>query len=77
MRDIGETPQPFLDAPFEQSRQTGMTLFVQTGADGAGLNGVVRAEVRALDANQPIYDVRTLASVFQQQACGGCVWWPR
>ena len=29
-RDIGETPQPFLYLPFEQSRQTGMTLFVQT-----------------------------------------------
>ena len=70
-RDIGETPQPFLYLPFEQSRQTGMTLFVQTEADPAGLNGVVRAEVRALDANQPIYDVRTLASVFQQQALWG------
>ena len=31
-RDIGETPQPFLYLPFEQSRQTGMTLFVQTAA---------------------------------------------
>ena len=70
-RDIGETPQPFLYLPFEQSRQTGMTLFVQTEADPAGLNSVVRGEVRALDANQPIYDVRTLASVFQQQALWG------
>ena len=70
-RDIGEAPQPFLYLPFEQSRQTGMTLFVQTEADPAGLNGVVRGEVRALDANQPIYDVRTLASVFQQQALWG------
>ena len=48
-----------------------MTLFVQTEADPAGLNSVVRGEVRALDANQPIYDVRTLASVFQQQALWG------
>jgi predicted permease len=70
-RDIGETPQPFLYLPFEQSRQTGMTLFVQTEADPAGLNSDVRGEVRALDANQPIYDVRTLASVFQQQALWG------
>jgi predicted permease len=70
-RDIGETPQPFLYLPFEQSRQTGMTLFVKTEADPAGLNSLVRGEVRALDANQPIYDVRTLASVFQQQALWG------
>ena len=70
-RDIGETPQPFLYLPFEQSRQTGMTLFVRTEGDPAGLNSIVRGDVRALDANQPIYDVRTLASVFQQQALWG------
>jgi predicted permease len=70
-RDIGETPQPFLYLPFEQSRQTGMTLFVRTEGDPGGLNSVVRGEVRGLDANQPIYDVRTLASVFQQQALWG------
>jgi putative ABC transport system permease protein len=31
----------------------------------------VRAEVRALDPNQPIYDVRTMAAHFQQQALWG------
>ena len=69
--EIGETPQPFLYLPFEQSRQTGMTLFVQTSGDPAAFANAVRAEVRALDPNQPIYDVRTMASHFQQQALWG------
>ena len=70
-RDIGETPQPFLYLPFEQSHQTAMMVFVETSGDAGALSGAVRAAVRALDPNQPIYDVRTMASHFQQQALWG------
>jgi predicted permease len=70
-RDIAETPQPFLYLPFEQSSQFRMVLFVETAADPAAFIGGVRGEVRALDPNQPIYDVRTMASHFQQQALWG------
>src|SRR5262249_25340529 len=70
-RDISETPQPFLYLPLEQSRQTAMTLFVQTDGDPGALSGPVRSEVRALDPNQPIYEMRTMASHFQQQALFG------
>jgi ABC-type antimicrobial peptide transport system permease subunit len=45
-----------------------MALFVATAGDPAAFSSAVRAEVRALDPNQPIYDVRTMASHFQQQA---------
>ena len=69
--EIGETPQPFLYLPLEQSRQTGMVLFVESAGDPAGLAGAVRGEVRALDPDQPIYDVRTMASHFRQQALWG------
>ena len=70
-RDIGESPQPFLYLPLEQSPQTGMMLFVETSGDPAGFVSAVRGEVRALDPNQPIYDVRTMASHFRQQALWG------
>jgi len=70
-RDIGEPPQPFLYLPLEQSRQTAMMLFVETAGDPAAGSGALRAEVRALDPNQPIYDVRTMASHFEQQALWG------
>jgi predicted permease len=69
--DIGETPQPFLYLPIEQSRATGMTVFVLTDGDPAGLAGAVRGEVRAVDPNLPIYDLRTLAAHFEQQALWG------
>ena len=70
-RYIGETPQPFLYLPFEQSSQTRMVLFVETAGDPSAFISAVRGEVRALDPNQPIYDVRTMASHFQQQALWG------
>ena len=70
-RDVSEPPQPFLYLPLEQNRQTTMVLFVQTDADPASLAGTVRREVRALDPNLPIYDVRTMAAHFEQQALFG------
>jgi predicted lysophospholipase L1 biosynthesis ABC-type transport system permease subunit len=70
-RDIGETPQPFLYLPLEQSRQTSMMLFVETSGDPATFTTAVRGEVRALDPNQPIHDVRTMASHFHEQALWG------
>ena len=70
-RDVDERPQPFLYMPLEQRRQIRMTLFVLTEGDPAASAGAVREAVRALDPNQPIYDVRTMASHFQQQALWG------
>ena len=67
-RDVGEPPRPFLYLPLDQTSQTDMVLFVYTSGDPAALTGPVRAEVRALDPNQPIQDVRTMASHFQRQA---------
>jgi predicted permease len=71
LRDIGEAPLPFLYLPFEQKQQTAMVLFVETAGDPAPLAAAVRAEVRAFDPNQPIQDVRTMASHFEQQALFG------
>jgi len=70
-RDIGEAPRPFLYLPLDQNRQTGMMLFVQTDSDPAALTGAVREAVHTLDPNQPIYEVRTMTSHFQQQAMWG------
>jgi len=70
-RDVDERPQPFLYLPFEQRQQTRMMLFVHAAGDPAALAGAVRAQVRALDPNQPIYDVRTMAAHFEQQGLWG------
>jgi len=47
--------------PFAQARSNGMTLLVRTGSDPLSLARAVRNEVLAIDKNQPVYDVKTLA----------------
>src|SRR5262249_12822813 len=70
-RDIGETPQPLLYLPIDQRPQTGMFLFVHTAGDPGAASEAVRAEVRAIDANVPLNEVRTMAAHFEQQAMWG------
>jgi putative ABC transport system permease protein len=53
------TPEIYL--PFAQMPVNGATLMVRTAADPLTLARSVRSEVLAIDNNQPIYDVKTLA----------------
>ena len=53
------TPEMYL--PFAQMRLNGMTLMVRTSSDPLSLARAVRSEVLAIDKNQPIHDVKTLA----------------
>jgi putative ABC transport system permease protein len=41
----------------------GMSLLVRTQGDPEALTQAVRSEVRALDRNQPVYDVKTMSQV--------------
>ena len=50
-----EIYQPLLQAPFR-----GMTIVARTNADPETLASAVRAEVRALDKDLPIYNLRTM-----------------
>ncbi|HEU5132214.1 MAG TPA: ABC transporter permease, partial [Pyrinomonadaceae bacterium] len=47
--------------PFAQTRVNGVTLLVRTNSDPLALARSLRSEVLAIDNNQPIYDVKTLA----------------
>ncbi len=47
--------------PSTQMPMNSMTVFVLTNSDPASFLGAVRSAVLAIDKNQPIYDVRTLA----------------
>ena len=64
----GETPTKFMFLPFAQNPMNQMLLLVETSGDPTPAIAQVRDLVRGLDANQPVYNVRTLSSFFQQRA---------
>jgi macrolide transport system ATP-binding/permease protein len=65
---IGEGPTPYLYLPLAQHPQPRMTLVAQSFGDAAGLVTPLREMVRGLDANQPVYDVRTMSDFYQMRA---------
>jgi len=58
---ITDEVAPEIYVPFAQARMNGVTLVVRTGSDPLALARSVRNEVLAIDRNQPIFDVKTLA----------------
>jgi putative ABC transport system permease protein len=58
---ITDEVAPEIYVPFAQARMNGVTLMVRTTSDPLALARSVRSEVLAIDKNQPIYDVKTLA----------------
>jgi putative ABC transport system permease protein len=58
---ITDEVAPEIYVPFAQSRMNSVTLMVRTDSDPLALARSVRNEVLAIDKNQPIYDVKTLA----------------
>ena len=65
--DVVAPPQPQLYVPASQQVERGMVLVVRATGDPMGLVAAVRATIREADANQAVYDVRTLAQIFQEQ----------
>jgi len=57
---LGEAPQDFQYFPLAQSWGSGTYLHVRTTGDPEALVAPVRAMVRELDPNLPIYDVKTM-----------------
>jgi predicted permease len=65
---ISENPQPFLYLPFAQHPETRMVLLTETSADPAALAGPLREIVHTLDANQPLFNMRTMSSFYHTRA---------
>ena len=71
-RKVSEETRPEIYAPFAQSPFNEMYVAVKSDLDQRNIISAVRAEVQALDKDQPIYDIKTLdhrlgASFAQQQ----------
>ena len=62
---IAEAPIEFLYLPLAQHPQPQMTLLTQSAGDAAGLAEPLRLMIRELDANQPVFEVRTFDDFYQ------------
>ncbi|HLH30057.1 MAG TPA: ABC transporter permease, partial [Terriglobia bacterium] len=60
-----EGPTDYLYIPISQNRANQRTLLVQSNGDSAALTGPIREIARRLDANMPVYDVRTMEEYFR------------
>jgi putative ABC transport system permease protein len=56
----GEVPKPYIFLPVGQSYRSEMTLLVHTEVPPASVTTPVRESITGLDANLPVYDVRTM-----------------
>jgi predicted permease len=65
---IVEPPTDCLYLPLLQEQPARMTLLALTSGDPAALAGPVRDMVRSLDANMPIFNVRTMGDFFEQRS---------
>ncbi len=59
-RSLGELPHPYIYRPLLQSYDPKMTLVVRTKGEPQSVAAAVREQIRALDANLPVADVKTL-----------------
>jgi predicted permease len=64
---IAEPPTEFVYLPYRQRPQFQMTLLTESIGDAASLVGPLRDAVRHLDANQPIYNVRTMEEFYRMR----------
>jgi macrolide transport system ATP-binding/permease protein len=57
---LGESPRPFLYMSIFQEYSPGITLVARTRSNPAGMLNAIRQEVRSLDPDLLIYDVKTI-----------------
>jgi ABC-type antimicrobial peptide transport system permease subunit len=65
---IAEPPTDFLYLPYRQQKPQRMAMLVQSAGDAATLAAPLREVVHGLDANMPIYNVRTMERLYQMRA---------
>ena len=65
---IAEPPSDFVYLPYRQKPQQRMIMVAQSTGDPASLVGPLREVVRGLDANLPIYNVRTMEEFYRMRA---------
>ena len=67
---VNEPPEPYVYVPFEQNARSRMTLVVQSTGDPAALAAPLREAIRSLDANMPVFNLWTVATLYESRATG-------
>jgi predicted permease len=57
---LGEPPTPFMYFPWRERFSFGMTVLARTRTDPRAALGTIRDQVRELDSNMALFDVRTM-----------------
>jgi putative ABC transport system permease protein len=65
---IAEGPTDFIYLPYRQRKPERMVLLTQSASDPAGLVAPLRQVVHGVDANQPIFNVRTMEAFYRMRA---------
>jgi predicted permease len=65
---IAEPPTEFVYLPIRQKNVRRATLIARSSGDSAGLVGPLREVIRGIDANLPIYNVRTMEEFYRMRA---------
>jgi predicted permease len=64
---IGEAPMDFLYLPRRQNPHSRMILLSESAGNSSSLSAPLRDVVRGLDANQPIFNVRTMEEFYDMR----------
>jgi putative ABC transport system permease protein len=64
---IAEPPTEFLYLPYRQNPKSRMVLVSESAGESAGIAAPLREVVRALDVDQPIFNVRTMEQFYDMR----------
>jgi predicted permease len=67
---VNEPPAPYVYLPYEQNPRPRMTLIVQAAGNPAELAPLLRDLVRSIDANVPVFNLRTVAALYESRGIG-------
>jgi predicted permease len=67
---VNEAQAPYVYLPYAQNPRERMTLIVASAGDPAALAAPLRDLVRSIDANLPVFNLRTVKTLYESRATG-------